>query len=214
MRFLATFVLTIATIASLLGLSPIAWAQTPVPAHPLDEKLANEPAPWTVPGKWGPRGNWGRWGEQDKRGMLNFITPEMIVKAAELVKQGKVYPLGEEMHGDLPRAITPSRFGVQVIIENDGYDRVTQPGQFDPKRNQGAASYTIMHNHVGTHLDTLAHIYRENALFNNMPAPRPVGTVHGDAASVKFMVGRGVLLDVAKYKGQDPLPANYWISVD
>jgi hypothetical protein len=177
-----------------------------VAAHPLDEQLANTPAPWTVPGKWGPRGNWGRWGEQDKRGMLNFITPEMIVKAAGLVKQGKVYPLGEEMHGDLPRFITPSRFGVQVVIDNDGYDRVTQPGQFDPKRSQGASSFTVMHNHVGTHLDTFAHIYRENSLFNNMPPPKPVGTVHGDAASVKFMVGRGVLLDVAKYKGQDPLP--------
>ena len=47
--------------------------------YPLDDKLAREPAPWTVPGKWGKRGNWGRWGEQDKRGMLNAITPEMIM---------------------------------------------------------------------------------------------------------------------------------------
>ena len=38
--------------------------------------------------------------------------------------------------------------------------------------------------------------------------------MHGDAASVKFMVGRGVLLDVAKYKGMDPLPSLYWITVD
>jgi kynurenine formamidase len=118
------------------------------------------------------------------------------------------------MHSDLPRAITPSRFGVQIIHENDGYDRVTQAGQFDPKRSQGAASFTIMHNHVGTHLDTFAHIFRENSLYNNMPPPKPVGTVHGDAASVKFMVGRGVLLDVAKYKGVDPLPVNYWITTE
>src|SRR4030095_9329427 len=90
----------------------VAHAQTASP-YPLDDKLANEPAPWTIPGKWGPRGNWGRWGEQDRRGMLNFITPELIVQAAGLVKQGKVYPLGEEMHSDLPRAITPSRLGVQ-----------------------------------------------------------------------------------------------------
>ena len=125
-----------------------------------------------------------------------------------------MYALGEEMHSDLPRAITPSRFGVQIIQENDGYDRATQAGQFDPKRQQGAASFTVMHNHVGTHLDTFAHIYRENALYNNMPPPKPLGTVHGDAASVKFMVGRGVLLDVAKYKGQDPLPSKYWITLD
>jgi kynurenine formamidase len=199
-------------LALLFLLSPAVARAQLAPAYPQDDRLANEPAPWAVPGKWGPRGNWGRWGEQDKRGMLNFLTPDLIVKAAGLVKQGKVYALGEEMHSDLPRAITPSRFGVQIIHENDGYDRVTQAGQFDPKRNQGAASFTIMHNHVGTHLDTFAHIYRENSLFNNMPPPKPVGTVHGDAASVKFMVGRGVLLDVAKYKGTDPLPVNYWIT--
>jgi hypothetical protein len=83
--------------------------------YPLDEKLANEPAPWTVKGKWGERGNWGRWGEEDKRGMLNFISPEMIVNAAKLVKQGKVYALGEEITNDVARVITPVRFGPQVL---------------------------------------------------------------------------------------------------
>src|SRR5437763_15108452 len=106
----------------MLWLLGSANAQQPAPTYPLDDKLANEPAPWTMPGKWGARGNWGRWGEQDKRGMPNFITPELIVKAAALVKQGTVYALGEEMHSDLPRAITPSRAGVQIIQENDGYD--------------------------------------------------------------------------------------------
>ena len=28
------------------------------------------------------------------------------------------------------------------------------------------------------------------------------------------MVGRGVLLDVAAYKGADPLPVDYWISTE
>ena len=97
----------------------------------------------------------------------------------------------------------PARFGVQVVQEIDGYDRAAATsGNFDPKRYQGAASFTIMHNHTGSHLDTFAHIYRENSLYNNMPPPKPAGTEHGDAASVKFMVGRGVLLDVAKYKKQ------------
>jgi kynurenine formamidase len=189
-------------------------AQQQAPTYPLDDKLANEPAPWTVKGKWGARGNWGRWGEEDKRGMLNAITPEMIVKAAGLIKQGKVYPLSEEMYNDLPRFITPVRFGVQVVQERDGYDRMTKPGEFDPKKRQGAASYTIMHNHTGTHLDTFSHVYRENSVYNNAPPPSADNTVNGDAASVKFMLGRGVLLDVAKYKGQDPLPSGYWISLE
>src|SRR5437660_6906324 len=70
------------------------------PQYPLDDKLAREPAPWTVPGKGGERGNWGRWGEQDKRGMLNVITPEMIVQAARLGKKGKAYLLVEEISAD------------------------------------------------------------------------------------------------------------------
>src|SRR5438874_12260812 len=108
----------------MLWLLGSANAQQPAPTYPLDDKLANEPAPWTVPGKWGKRGNWGRWGEQDKRGMLNAITPEMIVKAAGLVKTGKAYALGEELHDDVARVVRPARFGVQVIQELDGYDRV------------------------------------------------------------------------------------------
>jgi hypothetical protein len=103
------------------------------PKYPLDEKLANESAPWTIKGKWGERGNWGRWGEEDQRGMLNAITPEMVVSAAKLVKQGKVYALGEEMYNDVPRLITPVRFGPQILQERDGYDRVTKAGEFDPK---------------------------------------------------------------------------------
>src|SRR5256712_13289339 len=97
-------------------------AQQPAPQYPLDDKLANEPAPWTVKGKWGKRGNWGRWGEQDKRGMLNVITPEMITQAAGLAKRGKVYALGEELHGDVARAGRPARFGRQVLQQRAGSD--------------------------------------------------------------------------------------------
>jgi kynurenine formamidase len=216
MQRLRSLLLGVGSLAlGLLFLSIAGTSAQQAPQYPLDEKLAREPAPWTVPGKWGKRGNWGRWGEQDKRGMLNVITPEMIVQAAGLVKRGKAYPLGEELHDDVARVVRPSRFGVQVIQELDGYDRVAATtGKFDPQRYQGAASFTVMHNHTGSHLDTFAHIYRENSLFNNMPPPKPAGTVHGDAASVKFMVGRGVLLDVAKYKTSDPLPGDYWITLE
>jgi hypothetical protein len=73
-------------VLGVLWLLGSAHAQQQPPSYPLDEKLANEPAPWTIKGKWGARGNWGRWGEEDKRGMLNAITPEMLVKAAGLIK--------------------------------------------------------------------------------------------------------------------------------
>ena len=181
---------------------PAVASAQPAPISRSTTNWPGEPAPWTVPGKWGKRGNWGRWGEDDKRGMLNYITPDLVVKAAGLVKQGKVYPLGEELTTTYPgRSRQPRRH--PIILENDGYDRVTQPGEYDPKRQQGAASFTFMHNHMGTHLDTFAHVYRENALFNNMPPPKPVGTAHGDAASVQSMVGAASCLTL-RSKGRGP----------
>src|SRR5258708_2829164 len=38
--------------------------------------------------------NWGRWGKDDEIGTLNHIRPEDIVKAAALIKTGKVFGLG------------------------------------------------------------------------------------------------------------------------
>src|SRR5438132_7823925 len=33
--------------------------------------------------------NWGRWGKDDDRGTLNYITPEHVRKAAGLVRSGR-----------------------------------------------------------------------------------------------------------------------------
>src|SRR3954470_1119292 len=38
--------------------------------------------------------NWGRWGKDDQIGTLNHVTPEDIVKAASLIRRGKVFALG------------------------------------------------------------------------------------------------------------------------
>jgi hypothetical protein len=45
--------------------------------------------------------NWGRWGKDDQVGTLNHVTPQDIVKAASLIRTGKVFALGIplDMHG-------------------------------------------------------------------------------------------------------------------
>ena len=37
--------------------------------------------------------NWGKWGADDEVGTLNYITPEKILRAAGLVRTGKVTSL-------------------------------------------------------------------------------------------------------------------------
>ena len=34
--------------------------------------------------------NWGRWGKEDERGALNYITPEKRAAAAKLAKAGEI----------------------------------------------------------------------------------------------------------------------------
>ena len=38
--------------------------------------------------------NWGRWGKDDQIGTLNHIRPEDVVRAAGLIRRGKVFALG------------------------------------------------------------------------------------------------------------------------
>ena len=37
--------------------------------------------------------NWGRWGDDDNKGTLNYITPETVKNAASLVKSGRTVSL-------------------------------------------------------------------------------------------------------------------------
>src|ERR1700680_820903 len=38
--------------------------------------------------------NWGRWGADDQIGTLNHVRPQDVVRAASLIRSGKVFALG------------------------------------------------------------------------------------------------------------------------
>ncbi len=37
--------------------------------------------------------NWGKWGPNDEKGALNFVTPQVTLACLNLVREGKVYNL-------------------------------------------------------------------------------------------------------------------------
>ena len=45
--------------------------------------------------------NWGKWGDDDEIGTLNYTSPEDIIKAAQLVKKGKVNLNSEQELSDI-----------------------------------------------------------------------------------------------------------------
>src|SRR5262245_28603156 len=46
--------------------------------------------------------NWGRWGNDDERGALNLITPEVRRRAAALVKTGTTVSLSRQIPDEAP----------------------------------------------------------------------------------------------------------------
>ncbi len=139
--------------------------------------------------------NWGRWGKDDERGTLNLLTPELVKKAAHLVKTGKVYSLAVPLAKDGP--IVTSRhktWHVMCSYTNE---------EFEGGRGS-ADDILFMHTHGTTHIDALSHYWYDGKMFNGWPGAE-VNMIEGAKRNaihnVRGIVGRGVLLDIARFKG-------------
>ncbi len=148
--------------------------------------------------------NWGRWGSDDEIGTLNFVTPEVRVAAARLVRTGKVIDLGMAFgrNGpwDLPGVPRFNPIHVMSVSPQDEmvYDQHT------------ADDVIIMGLQSATQWDGLGHAGYGGRLYNDVPTDA-VNTRHG-ATKVAFtacndrLISRGVLLDIPRLHGVDMLP--------
>jgi len=57
--------------------------------------------------------NWGKWGPDDEVGSLNYLTPEVVVRAMALVRQGKVFTLQVKIGNPKGDPVWPGRIGAQ-----------------------------------------------------------------------------------------------------
>jgi kynurenine formamidase len=81
----------------------------------------------------------------------------------------------------------------------------------------GASGILTLMDHTGTHIDALCHQARDFKVYGNVPVDgieTPAGFTRLGVETVPPLLGRGVLLDVAGWKGQVPLPRRYEISAD
>jgi kynurenine formamidase len=68
----------------------------------------------------------------------------------------------------------------------------------------------MMHSHSGTHIDALCHFWYEDQLYNGFSAQEHItsmGATRNAIDRVPFLLGRGVLLDIATWKGVEHLQA-------
>lgn len=148
--------------------------------------------------------NWGKWGAEDQRGTLNYITPEKIMQAAQLVKTGKVYPLAISLDGKGP--LWPTRHKNWHIAEYYNLDGEGQGGSED---------ILMIHTHGSTHVDALCHIFRDGKMYNNYTAADAInstGTRKNGIENIGGIVTRGIMLDIAAFHGVQTLEPNHIIT--
>lgn len=138
--------------------------------------------------------NAGRWGEDDELGTLNFITPEKRIAAAKLVRDGRAMSIGR----DLDTVQSPNN--PQPVRHSMCYQSHYPIGCVD-------AVVIDMHGFSITHLDAVAHVYRDQDVYNGRQAADvalPSGLTFGDILVQKDgMFTRGVLLNIAAVRGVD-----------
>ena len=136
--------------------------------------------------------NWGRWGADDSIGALNLLTPDVMLKAVKLVTKGKAYSL----------AVPLERNGHQHVPFHKTWKvTFTSPG---PDVSFIEDVLTI-DTHSGTHIDSLGHTWAEGQFYNGYSEEQvfKAGVRKIGIDQVKTMVGRGIMLDVPRYRGTE-----------
>ena len=167
------------------------------PWHPPDYTVdADGKVAGATPGE---PNNWGRWGHLDQRGTANLLTPERVAAAARLVRTGKRFSLGLPLGGPP----TPGyRAAPLHLFEATTGDRVLgEPGL------QWSDDVLVLNTQASTQVDALSHFGTGGLLYNGYWAgvvtarsgARRLGVHH----LADGLVGRAVLLDVARHLGVD-----------
>jgi kynurenine formamidase len=147
--------------------------------------------------------NWARWGKDDHIGTLNHVQPEDIVKAAKLIRTGKVFALGIPLDKSGPQTgLFGGRFNPIHQMLATGTDAIA--GQQDWNKIRYADDTLMVCVQGATHWDALGHIFYEDKAYNGHNAKlidsRGLGVL-GIEHSKNKMAGRGVLLDIARHRG-------------
>lgn len=154
--------------------------------------------------------NWGRWGPEDELGTLNHIHAEDIVVASRLVKNGRVFSLSIPVDENGPQTGGFGRFNPIHLMIRDGNAAVTGGTVRDfyggrDRWIRGTDDLLILPLQSGTQWDALGHIVFENRIYNGYDATLvgSKGAIRNDIANARDrVVGRGVLLDVARSRGR------------
>lgn len=166
-------------------------------------------------GPWWPHPIWGA---EDQAGASNWITPEKVLEAVRLVKTGKVYEIGQVYEKGMP------------IFGQRTYTLLSpaSPTYAFPTGNRLVGNDEFLCTEigqVGTQFDGLGHAgmrmkmadgIEQDVYYNGFTGAEmysPYGLQRLGIEHVKPILTRGIMIDVAGYKGVTNLPARYEVTL-
>ncbi len=155
-----------------------------------------------------------KWGPNDEIGAANYVTPEQVMMAAKLVKKGQSHPLGIVIDSKTP-AYPPRGVTLQVV----------QPGQHNDRSLEKDVGWPVVYNDdlaqlwfgVGSQLDGLGHLGESGMYYNCNKATDFIditGLKKLGTHNIPPLVGRGVLINMAKHFGVETMKSGQPITTD
>ena len=142
--------------------------------------------------------NWGRWGPDDELGTLNYITADAVRAAAATVRSGRRVTMAISMNTSAgPDNPSPV---IHHVVQGHDIDIGSSGVTF-------ATDYVglAFHGDCHTHMDALCHIAYQGRVYNGRPAQQVMTSRGATALDVtayrEGLVGRGVLMDVPRFRG-------------
>ncbi|MFC8181704.1 cyclase family protein [Rhodococcus sp. NPDC057297] len=176
-----------------------------------DRTESDNPAATTIEALLGPNSpkNWGKWGPADEVGSLNYLDAAQVLRGITAVSSGEVFtlqvPIGDP---ERPDPVWPGREpAVRTAVMDEGFfARGEEPEPSDG--HHWADDKIEMFTQGSTQYDALAHYWYGDQVWNGYPADSTVGEL--EKASVlpiaeRGVVGRGVLIDIARARGKEVL---------
>ena len=146
--------------------------------------------------------NWGRWGKQDERGTLNFITPARVLEACALPRSGRVISCALPFDQNGPQSGLAGRHNPIHWMLADGGDALAGAQDFLPGGFNYADDAVHMPLQCGTQWDALSHVFYDGKMYND----RDIKLVTSQGARANAIekiangvVGRGVLIDLPRF---------------
>ncbi|MBT7666043.1 MAG: cyclase family protein, partial [Rhodospirillaceae bacterium] len=153
-----------------------------------------------------------KWGADDEIGAANYVTPQQVLMATKLVKKGESHPLGIVVDPKMP-AFPPRSTSLQIV----------QPGQHNGRSLVQDFGWDAVYNDdlaqlwfgTGPQIDGLGHLGEAGEYYNcnkavdfiNISGLKKLGT-----DKIPPMIGRGVMVDMAKHFGVTTMDAGQAIS--